>query len=178
MRPMALAVCWANQMLPSEPVVIPATSWLEPGTAMWVTMAPAVVITPTMFWPETSSVNHRLPSGPAVMPKGTATELWVENSVITPAVVMRPTRPPTTFSVNHRLLSGPTTMAQGLTLAVGTGNDVTALSRAPLGLSLPMALADWVSSVNHMLPSGPATMPAGSTQPAGQLVLAPPGTLK
>src|SRR6266542_3820928 len=134
MRPMALAVCWANQMLPSEPVVIPATSWLEPGAAMWVTMAPAVVLPPT--------------------------------------------RTPTPFSVNHRLLSGPTTMAQGLTLAVGTGNDVTALSRAPLGLSLPMALADWVSSVNHMLPSGPATMPAGSTQPAGQLVLAPPGTLK
>ena len=55
------------------------------------------------------SVNHRLPSGPAVMPDG-LTKMPTLNSVTTPAGVIRPIRLPL-ISVNHRLPSGPTVMS-------------------------------------------------------------------
>src|SRR6202022_2664540 len=131
MCPMAPAVCSANQPLWSEPVVIPERSGLDPPTGISATMAPAVVITPTFPWPLVCSVNQRLPSGPDVMPNGIAPAPCVENSVITPAGVTRPILPPTTFSVNHMLPSLPSVMAQELTLAVGTGEEVTAAAGGP-----------------------------------------------
>ena len=59
------------------------------------------------------SVNHRLPSGPAVMPEGFAPAVMPAlNSVTTPAGVIRPMRLPPD-SVNHRLPSGPAVMPEG-----------------------------------------------------------------
>ena len=51
-------------------------------------MTPAVVIRPILL--PLLSVNQRLPSGPAVMPRGTASGVGIGNSVTTPAVVIRP----------------------------------------------------------------------------------------
>ncbi len=69
--------------------------------------APPVVICPIRPLP---SANQRLPSGPAVMPSRIAPALMpAQNSVTTPAVVIRPIRLPA-CSVNHRLPSGPAVM--------------------------------------------------------------------
>src|SRR5205807_4937610 len=64
-----------------------------------------------------SSVNHRLPSGPAVIPSGPSSAGDPTNSVTTPAGVMRPMelRP---NSVNHRLPSGPAAMENGAAFEV------------------------------------------------------------
>ena len=58
------------------------------------------------------SVNHRLPSAPAVIPVGARSAvnpgvLPARNSVTTPAVVIRPMPPGLAGSVNHRSPSGP-----------------------------------------------------------------------
>ncbi len=59
------------------------------------------------------SVNHKLPSGPAVIASGSAPGVMPTlNSVTTPAVVMRPIRLKPR-SVNHRLPSGPAVIAPG-----------------------------------------------------------------
>ncbi len=73
-------------------------------------MAPPVVMRPILL--VAVSVNHRLPSGPAVMPTGPLLAVGVGNSVILPLVVMRPIRF-VAFSVNHRLPSGPAVMPAG-----------------------------------------------------------------
>src|SRR6266851_293406 len=142
-----------------------------------VTMAPVTVMTPTLVGvlAELCSVNHRLPSGAEVRPKGVLAGVLTGNSVTTPAVVMRPILPPGTFSVNQRFLSEPIVSPQGsLAGVIPTSKVVTA---PVVGLSRATALAAEVSSVNQRLPSGPCTMLAGSTQPCGQLGLWPPGTL-
>ena len=79
---------------------------LEPGlrfavnSVMWpaVSMRPMAGVVP-------SSVNQRLPSGPAVMCEGRLPGLRpVVNLVIVPAVVMRPIAPALVFpSANQRL---------------------------------------------------------------------------
>ena len=48
----------------------------------------AVVIRPILL--PSASVNQRLPSGPAVMPRGLLPAVGTGNSVMTPAVVIRP----------------------------------------------------------------------------------------
>jgi len=109
------------------------------------------------------AANQRLPSGPAVMPKGpqnwNAQFLGKGNSVKLPAVVMRPILPSilllfplplNTSSVNQRLPSGPAVMPSGR--LPGTGNKVM----LPLGVMRPIAPA---LSVNQRLPSGPLVMP-------------------
>src|SRR6266567_4298085 len=116
-----------------------------------------VVMRPILFpW---DSVNHRLPSGPVVMPKGPLRATG--NSVTRPAVVMRPILS-TLNSVNQRLPSGPTVMPSGRLLGVGMRNSVT----LPLVVRRPMMLGP---AVNHRLPSGPAVMPKGSPLPVGTL---------
>lgn len=78
-----------------------ANSVTAPAGVMRATRSPSV-------W-----VNHRLPSGPAVIPEGLLPEVIPsENSVTTPAGVIRPTwfAPD---SVNHRLPSGPVVMPWG-----------------------------------------------------------------
>src|SRR5262249_1957962 len=66
------------------------------------------------------SMNHRLPSGPPVIPPGPDIVPGNWNSVNTPAGVMRPIllaskRP----SVNHRFPSGPVVIPRGALLGVG-----------------------------------------------------------
>src|SRR5467141_4060658 len=60
--------------------------------------------------PEVNSVNHSAPSGPVVMPSGGLRGVGIGNSVITPAVVMRPILPGTDSlakpSVYHSARSG------------------------------------------------------------------------
>ena len=55
------------------------------------------------------SVNHSAPSGPAVINWGLLVAVGTGNSVMTPAVVIRPTLLPTS-SVNHSAPSGPAVM--------------------------------------------------------------------
>src|SRR6266853_1428943 len=102
----------------------------------------------------THSVNHRAPSGPAVMPWGkplVPLGVGIGNSVITPAVVMRPIL--LAFcSVNHRAPSGPVVMIWGSLLAVGIGNSVI----TPAVVMRPILLA--LCSINHSEPSGPVVM--------------------
>src|SRR6266851_3522627 len=111
-----------------------------------------------MLFPK-DKVNQRLPSGPAVMPKGPLLfgETW--NSVMLPLGVMRPMMP-TLYSVNHRLPSGPAVMLKGMLLAVGMGNPVM----VPLVVIRPIS---FIGVVNHRLPSGPAVMPTGSLSAGG-----------
>ena len=71
-----------------------------------------------------TSVNQRLPSGPAAIPNRPLPAVRTGNSVTTPAVVIRPILLPPP-SVNQRLPSGPAAIAGGWLLAVGTGNSVT-----------------------------------------------------
>jgi hypothetical protein len=51
-------------------------------------MVPAVVIRPILL--AAASVNHRLPSGPATMRAGKLAGVGTTNSVIAPAVLIRP----------------------------------------------------------------------------------------
>ena len=55
-------------------------------------------------------VNHRFPSGPAVIREGSVTPGSVKVAT-TPAVVIRPIEP---LLVNHRFPSGPATIPKGL----------------------------------------------------------------
>src|SRR5947207_2473221 len=75
------------------------------------------------------SVNHKLPSGPAVMPPGES-EGGKRNTFVAPVGVIRPILllgplvvPET--SVNHALPSGPTMMAGELLPAIGSVNRLT-----------------------------------------------------
>ena len=103
----------------------------------------------------TSSVNHIAPSGPAVMYAAPpAFGLKPLNSVITPAVVIRPILSGRN-SVNQRFSSGPAAIPYGLLLAVGTGNSVM----TPAVVIRPMLLPN--HSVNHRFPSGPRVMADG-----------------
>src|SRR5260221_581293 len=117
-----------------------------------------------------SSVNQRLPSGPAVMPNGLQPNLCPQvvgrgNKVELPAVVMRPMLFPKA-KVNHRLPSGPAVMPKGPKLFVETWNSVT----LPLGVMRP--IMPTLYSVNQRLPSGPAVMNLGS-QHVGNSVMVP-----
>src|SRR5215468_2090795 len=82
------------------------------------------------------------------------------NSVMTPAVVIRPTRFPS-VSVNHRLPSGPGAIVPGLLRGVGIGNSV----RTPAEVIRPIWLPS--DSTNQRLPSGPAVIPSGSLPAVG-----------
>ena len=63
-------------------------------------------------------MNQRLPSGPAAIPSGKLSAgMPAENSVTTPAGVIRPIRLPSS-SVNQRLPSGPAVISSGALPAV------------------------------------------------------------
>src|SRR5208283_749320 len=96
-------------------------------------------------------VNQRLPSEPAVIPKGSLAAADV-NSVTVPLGVIRPIWA-APVSVNQRLPSGPFVIPSGWLLAVGIGNSVI----VPLGVIRPILLAS--DSVNQRLPSGPVVIP-------------------
>src|SRR5262249_3069366 len=99
------------------------------------------------------SKNHSAPSGPVVIPKGPLLGLGIGNSVITPAVVIRPILL-VSFSVNHSAPSGPVVISQ-VPRPVGIGNSVI----TPAVVIRPILLAPF--SVNHSAPSGPVVIPRG-----------------
>jgi hypothetical protein len=78
-------------------------------------MTPAVVIRPTRL--PLDSANHKLPSGPTVMPRGWLSSVGTANSEMLPAVSMRPILL-AYRSVNHSALSGPAVISQGLLVTV------------------------------------------------------------
>src|SRR5215472_15467430 len=88
--------------------------------------------------PPEDSVNHRLPSGPAVMPKDALLVGGMGNSVRRPLVVMRPMVLPLN-SVNHRLPSGPAVMPVGKLEIVGMGNSVMVPAAAQAGRLLRLS---------------------------------------
>ena len=100
--------------------ILPVTAWAS--TAIGCGVVGPVVIRPILLAP--FSVNQRLPSGPAVMPKMPLLAVGIENSVTTPAVVIRPIWLALS-SVNQRLPSGPAAIPPGLLTPVGIGNSVT-----------------------------------------------------
>src|SRR5688572_8539447 len=97
-------------------------------------------------------VNHRAPSGPAVMPNGYLV-LGVANEVIAPAVVMRPIEPRRgLLLVNHRAPSGPAVISSGL-MMLGCVKMVT----APAVVIRP--IESQYEMVNQRAPSGPVVIP-------------------
>ena len=99
-------------------------------------------------------VNHRAPSGPAVIAAGKPPAAGRGNSVISPLPVMRPIRS-VFISVNHTAPSGPAVMPKGPLSGVGTGKD-SASRRAV------MRPIRWSRDrVNHSAPSGPGVMTVG-----------------
>jgi hypothetical protein len=90
---------------------------------------------PPIFAP-VNSVNQRLPSGPAVMPKGLLLAVGTVNSVTVPLVVIRPILL-LLSSVNHNFPSGPVAMLTGSLLAVRPVNSVT----VPLVVICPILFA-------------------------------------
>src|SRR5438105_143533 len=78
---------------------------------------PSGLIRPTLF--VRYSVNHRLPSGPAVIGPS-AVPLGIAKSVTTPAVVILPTWSSDTKPfLYHRFPSGPAVIPTGLLAAYG-----------------------------------------------------------
>ncbi len=73
-------------------------------------MSPSGVIRPIAR--AAYSVNHRLPSGPAVISTGSAPGVSIGNSTISPSGLIRPILF-ATRSVNQRLPSGPAAMPSG-----------------------------------------------------------------
>src|SRR5215831_5015653 len=104
-------------MLPSGPTVMPSTP--APSVGILNSVTDPAVVTRTIRFSE-SEVNQRFPSGPdAIWTPGNA-----GNSVIAPAVVMRPTPSAASlYSVNQRFPSGPATIIIGPAAAVGTSNS-------------------------------------------------------
>ncbi len=179
-----------NQSAPSGPTVIavrvasvPAVPGADPtgggisGTANSVT-TPDVVIRPIS--PGTP-VNHKAPSGPAVIPVAVAGVLAVPGddpagggtagrgySVTTPAVVIRPISPG--MPVNQSAPSGPVVIAVGwgVVAAVPAGDPAGGGTEGkanwvttPAGVMPPI----WPDafSANQRLPSEPVVIPSGCT---------------
>src|SRR5260221_5739500 len=78
--------------------------------------------------PEVNSVNHSAPSGPVVMPSAKVRGVGIGNSVITPAVVMRPILPGTDSPANPSVYptapAGPVVLNLRTLGAVLTGHSV------------------------------------------------------
>src|SRR6188474_1124408 len=100
-----------------------------PGATSNSVNTPAVVTLPTFGGFAPNSVNHSAPSGPAVISWGALGLVGIGNSVMAPAVVIRPILCPFS-SVNQSAPSGPAVMPAGRLTGVGTGNSVTAAAPA------------------------------------------------
>src|SRR5688572_7786560 len=127
-------------------------------------------------------VYQTLRSGPTATFVGEPVALGIANSVISPRIVMRPTRLPLTTrpsivpfsSTNHMLPSAPAVMSPGPELGRGKGNSVT----TPAIVMRPILLA-W-NSENQMLPSGPAASARGPLNGVGisNSVTTPAGVMR
>src|SRR5262249_26051589 len=115
-------------------------------------MTPEVVIRSMLA--KLASLNHRLPSGPAVMPprEKSAAFAVAGKFVTAPAVVMPPIEP--SAVLDHRPLSGGVVIELGWLTPVPT-NVVT----DPAVVIRPIWLAPVLA--NHRAPSGPAVIPVG-----------------
>src|SRR5918992_522786 len=100
------------------------------------------------------SVNHRLPSGPAVIRE--APPVVGPNSVMLPATSIRPILL-TPNSPNQSAPSGPSVMPAGPAPAVRRGKDV----KVPDD-SVSRQTAFVLLSVNQILPSDPLAIPLGA----------------
>ena len=110
-------------------------------------------------------MNHKLPSGPAVIPFGDVKGVGMANSVMAPDGVIRPILLPVN-SVNHNALSGPLVIPKGTLPAVGTGYSLSVIgsevvSRPIFGVGLPN------SSVNQSALSKPNSMSKGELLAVG-----------
>src|SRR5262245_37465904 len=93
------------------------------------TMEPARVARPIL---PVVSVNHRLPSGPEVMPWGSTKGVGMGYSVMAPWGVIRPMLLPK-VSVNHRLPSGPVVIPLGELPTVGMAYSVIRWAACAVG---------------------------------------------
>src|SRR5713226_4448089 len=160
-----------NHMFPSGPAtMLWGCSWLftllPSGNSV---ISPWIVIRAIDSCWRPPSAIHRLWSGPVTIPLGVGSE----NSVITPAGAMRPTRP-VQNSVNQILPSGPQVMPSGPT-PLASGYLVT----TPAGLTLRIQSGPFMSerATIQMLPSAP---PAIASEPepvpgTGNCVIEPLG---
>ena len=127
-------------------------------------------------------VYQTLRSGPTATFVGEPVALGIWNSVISPRIVMRPTRLPSTTrpsmvpfnSMNHMLPSAPAVMSPGPESGRGNANSVT----TPAIVMRPILLA-W-NSENQMLPSGPAASARGPLNGVGisNSVMTPAGVMR
>jgi hypothetical protein len=152
----------ANQTFPSGPTMMGPGSLRAAGSGKRVT-APVVVIRPiqlTSPLAEGWTVNHRLPSGPAVMSTGTPLDpRGCQLNV--PLAVTRPMPSPSP-PVNQRAPSGPAAMPRG-PKRDGTMNRRT----APAPSSRPIVGPPLSDRVNHSAPSGvTARDPGVASMPA------------
>ena len=164
-----------TQTLPSAPAAIPVGRPFD-VVANSVT-SPSALMRPTCAFSD--SVNHIAPSGPFAMPNGTPLGVMPSvNSVISPAVVMRPTR--SLMSVNQSVPAGPLAIEYGRLSSLRPPLNV---STSPLVEMAPIAGTKMSSPrstvpVNQSRPSDPSAMPpAGSMAPVLNLVIVPSGVI-
>src|SRR5712691_6995549 len=145
----------ANQIFPSGPVMMFPWPWLPDGIGSDSVTTPAGVSRPIRL--RACWVNHRFPSGPAVISPGWLAAVGIVNSVTVPAVVIVPIWF-AAYSVNQRLVSapGPRVIWLGALLPVGIGNSA---KMAPEVSTLPIWLA--LVSVNQRFPSEPGAIQKG-----------------
>src|SRR5215831_14632504 len=119
-----------NHSAPSGPDIIAEKSSFGLLSNENSVMVPDGVIRPILELP--GSVNHRLRSGPTVMPEGRPTAVGKANSVIIPAGVIRPILF-ALVSVNQTFPSGPAVITVGLDWPVRVGKKVKAGAARALG---------------------------------------------
>src|SRR5688572_30014785 len=118
-RPILFVPFNVNQIAPSGPVVIPSGALPGGSSHSLQTGGLLGVSRPTLGGLAPNSVNHRFPSGPAVISPGELGMVGIWYSVMAPPVVMRPILWPFS-SVNQSAPSGPTVIPAGWLFGVGT----------------------------------------------------------
>src|SRR5215469_541506 len=110
------------------------------------------------------SVNHRFPSGPAVITRGCPPAVTGYSVTAPVEGTSRPIAPVAAVvrrSVNHTLPSDPTATEVGLLAAVGTGYSVIDPSSVIWPTLLPCV------SANQIAPSPPTVIPSGALPAVG-----------
>jgi len=126
---------------------------IRAGTGYSASRFPDVSIFPILFVPD--SVNHRLPSGPAVMSRGSLPSGRGNSPIMLPDVSISPILFVSKYSVNHRLPLGPAVIPPA---RLEIGNSET----TPEVVTRPMLFPYPPDSVNHRFLSGPGVISEGS----------------
>src|SRR5262245_17742289 len=118
------------------------------------------------------SVNHRLRSGPVVMPEGRLPAVGRGNSVITPAGVIRPILFPV-VSVNQRFPSGPGVITVGVDCPVGVGNapKVNASELGTISKTMTRLTATTRNNLGFNMRPGPSSCLHGNSGDIIELLL-------